>query len=384
MKEQLNKITKSQWMIASVIFNALLAGLEIFWSIFSNSTVMLADAIHSSADVLGAFLVYLAIRYSKYKSKKFPYGLNKLENIAALIGGMVVLIAGYEIVRSVFFEDKISSTDKPIETIIFMSVVIAMTMVFYYFERKAAKRLNSPGIEADAANWLGDMATNLIVIVGTTGVLFNIPYIEQIAVIVIVFFVFKSAYEILRNSILALLDASASPEIIQQIRHIISSYQEESKIQFLKVTPAGSVYYVTASIELDEKSFKSAHTLTDMISENIKENVDNIEDVIIHFEPVNKDFKRYAFLLKNDKKTPSKEFGKTFWVLLEDKNEKGEIIKQEYIYNYNRNKEKGKGIRLISLLIKKNIDFLVDENIKTDNSLTPILQEAGIKLINNI
>jgi len=373
-------MSKEQWMLASIFFNALLAGLEIFWSIYSNSTVMYADAIHSSADVLGAFLVYLAIRYSKYKSDKFPYGLNKLENIAALIGGIVVLLAGYEIVRSVFFEDKISSTDKPIETVIFMSIVIAMTMVFYYFERKAAKRLNSPGVEADAANWLGDMATNLIVIVSTLGVLFHIPYIEQIAVIVIVIFVFKSAFEIIRNSILALLDSSANPEMIQKIRAIISSYQKENKIQFLKVTPAGSVYYVTTSIELDEKSLKEAHTLADMISQDIKDKVDNIEEVIIHFEPVNKNFNRFAILLGVDKKTEAKDFGKAVWVLYIDQDKQGKIINHEFLRNPNLDSTKGRGIRLIAFLINNNIDILIKSNVKIENPLASILSEVGMEL----
>jgi cation diffusion facilitator family transporter len=380
MNKQEFTMSKAQWMVASVLFNALLAGLEIFWSIYSNSTVMYADAIHSSADVLGAFLVFLAIKYSNYKSDKFPYGLNKLENIAALIGGVVVLLAGYEIVRSVFFEDKISSTDKPIETIIFMSLVISITMVFYYFERKAAKRLNSPGVQADAANWLGDMATNFVVIIGTVGVLFQIPYIEQIAVVIIVVFVFKSAFEIIRNSILALLDASANPEMIQKIRTVISSYQKESKIQFLKVTPAGSVYYVTASIELDEKSLKEAHTLADMISQEIKDKVDNIEEVIIHFEPINKDYNRFAILLDEDKKTRTKDFGKAVWILYLDQNEEGKIINHNFLRNPNLDATKGRGIRLIAFLINKNIDVLIKSNIKIENPLASILLEVGIEL----
>lgn len=380
MDKQAPTMSKAQWMVASILFNALLAGLEIFWSIYSNSTVMKADAIHSSADVLGAFFVFLAIKYSNYKSDKFPYGLNKLENIAALVGGLVVFIAGYEIVKSAFFENKISTTDKPIETIIFMSLVIAVTFVFYYFERKAAIKLNSPGVEADAANWLGDMATNLIVVVSTIGVIYKIPYIEQIAVVIIVVFVFKSAFEILRNSILSLLDASADPQMIQKIRDVISSYNKESKIQFLKVTPAGSVYYVTASIELDEKSLKEAHLLADMISQDIKDKVDNIEEVIIHFEPIKKNFNRFAILLDEDKKTETKDFGKAVWVLFIDQDKQGKIINYQFLRNPNLDKTKGKSIRLIVFLINNNIDVLIKSNVKIENPLASILLEIGIAL----
>jgi len=261
-----------------------------------------------------------------------------------------------------------------------MSVVIAVTFVFYYFERKAAKKLNSPGVEADAANWLGDMATNLIVVVSTIGVIYKIPYIEQVAVLIIVVFVFKSAFEILRNSILSLLDASADSQLIQKIRDVISSYNKESKIQFLKVTPAGSVYYVTASIELDEKSLKEAHLLADMISQDIKDKVDNIEEVIIHFEPIKKDFKRFAILLDADKKTRTKDFGKAVWILYIDQDKKGKIINHEFLRNPNLDLTKGRGIRLMALLINKNIDVLIKSNVKIENPLASILLEVGIEL----
>ena len=102
---------KRRWMLGSIGLNSLLALAKLGWGLFSGSTVVLADAIHSLSDVLGAVLVYVAVRLAPHQSRRFPLGLHKLEDMAAVIAGLVVLFAGYEILRSVFFDGGVSAPD---------------------------------------------------------------------------------------------------------------------------------------------------------------------------------------------------------------------------------------------------------------------------------
>ena len=88
---------KSRWMMASTGLNALLSVAKIGWGIYSGSTVVIADAVHSISDVLGALLILAAIRFFRHRSLRFPYGLHKVEDMAALGGAMLVVVAAYEI-----------------------------------------------------------------------------------------------------------------------------------------------------------------------------------------------------------------------------------------------------------------------------------------------
>ncbi len=373
------RMTKERWMIASTAFNAMLAGAKMLWSVYSGSTLVVADAVHSLGDVIGAFFIYLAIRFARRRSPRFPYGMNKLEDVAALAGGIVVALAGYEIVRRVFFEQGVSPPKNPGETILFMTAILAATMVFYVFERKAARKLNSPGVEADAANWLGDMAANGVVIAGMLGLLLGLPYVQEIAVLIITLFVFHSAYAIMKHSVLSLLDASAPPEVVAAVRDALLAFPMVKAAPSLKVTPAGSVYFVTATITIDEKSLKEAHQWVDTISDKVKATVPNVEEVVIHYEPVRKGFIRHAALLNADRQTLTTEFGKAVWILLVDRDAKGRTLRKQYVKNPYASAEKGRGIRLTAFLIDQDIDRLVTpESFDTSGPPAELLTDVGV------
>ncbi len=59
------RMTKERWMIASTAFNAMPAGAKMLWSVYSGSTLVVADAVHSLGDVIGAFFIYPAIRFAR-------------------------------------------------------------------------------------------------------------------------------------------------------------------------------------------------------------------------------------------------------------------------------------------------------------------------------
>ena len=69
----------------------------------SGSVALVADAIHSATDVISSITVLAGIKISKRKSKNFPYGLYKVENFVSLLTSLFIFLAGYEIVKTVFF-----------------------------------------------------------------------------------------------------------------------------------------------------------------------------------------------------------------------------------------------------------------------------------------
>jgi cation diffusion facilitator family transporter len=87
--------------LASVAINVLVAGLKFFLGVFSGSLALLADAVHSSADVVSSASIWAGIRISRRKTKMYPFGLYKVENLVALLTAAIIFLAGYEIVHTV-------------------------------------------------------------------------------------------------------------------------------------------------------------------------------------------------------------------------------------------------------------------------------------------
>lgn len=71
--------------ILSLLVNLSLVGIKLALSSLSGSLALRADAVHSMVDVFGSTALILGIFISGRKSKSFPYGLYKVENLVAVI-----------------------------------------------------------------------------------------------------------------------------------------------------------------------------------------------------------------------------------------------------------------------------------------------------------
>jgi len=233
---------KKSWLLASTFLNAALAAAKIGWGWTMGSTLLIADGIHSASDVFGALLIYLALLFANHRSERFPTGLHKLEDIAAVLGGLGILYAGYEIIHSVFFEAGIQTPGNVWPTVGFILGLLFLQAVFYFFELKAAQRLDSPGVRADAINWLGDIGAGLIVVIGLVAHQYHIPYAQEVAVVFIVLMIFKGAFDVLKEGLLSLLDA-ADIEMYRKVRKIVMSEPDITGINRLYVRKSGSVYF---------------------------------------------------------------------------------------------------------------------------------------------
>ncbi len=374
------ELQKRRWMVASTLLNTLLAGAKLGWGILSGSTVVLADAIHSLSDVIGALLVYGAVRVAPHRSARFPLGLYKLEDMAAVMGGMGVLFAGYEILRSVFSDKGVAAPSIPVATLGFMVIVLLVQGLFYYLEKRAAQALHSPGLNSDVINWLGDLGAGLVVMAGISGHLLGVPFAQEAAVITITGLIFYSAYEVIRDGLLSLLDASTADEELEQARKYLESLPLVDRVQSLRIRRAGSALFLSATLELEPQSFSQAHRMVDEISDELKREIPRLESVTIHYEPVTSDRQRRLSLFEADRKTPASAFGRAHWLRLDEISEQGNIKSQQWFINPYREDEHGKAMKLTGWLVRNRIDEVRFEPKGTPAPLIELLAILGIQV----
>ena len=86
--------------IIAAFTTIIFAAAKAIVGFLSGSIVLLADAVHSLADSVSAFFVWLGLRIAQKKpTERFPYGFYKAENITALLISLLILFAGYEIFK---------------------------------------------------------------------------------------------------------------------------------------------------------------------------------------------------------------------------------------------------------------------------------------------
>ena len=269
---------------------ALLTLIKLVVGIASGSVAVLASAIDSVLDMFVSVFNYFAINNSeKPADKTFNYGRGKIEALASVIEGTIITVSGlfllYQAIEKAI-KGEVSQYLGISLTVMIISLIITLALVMYL--NKVARDTNSMVIKADALHYKTDVYTNIAVLVSL--VLVHFTGIELIDVIVgggISIFIIYSAYELIQEGVLVLLDRAVDEEIVKNIVEIIEVEEKVNTHHLLKTREAGSQTFVEVHLVFDcIITLMEAHRVTDRIEDKIKM-IDLKKDWIIniHMDP---------------------------------------------------------------------------------------------------
>lgn len=269
---------------------ALLTLIKLVIGIASGSVAVLASAIDSVLDMFVSIFNYFAINNSeKPADETFNYGRGKIEALASVIEGTIITVSGlfllYQAVKKAINGEASSYLGISLVVMI-ISLVITISLVLYL--SKVARDTNSMVIKADALHYKTDVYTNAAVLLSL--ILVNFTGYEIIDVIIgggIAIFIIYSAYELIQNGILVLLDRAVDEEIVNNIKEIIDNEEKVNTHHLLKTREAGHQTYVEVHLVFDCLiTLMDAHRVSDKIEDNIKLIDDKREWIInIHMDP---------------------------------------------------------------------------------------------------
>jgi cation diffusion facilitator family transporter len=364
----------------SFILNLSLTLAKYLLFLFTGSASLLAETVHSLADVLGSLLVFGGIYLAGKKSTQFPLGLYKAENLAALLSAGLILLSGYEIGRTILYPAamELQNLDVTLATLLFMTLPI---FFFSRYERQKALELNSPSLLADAENWRTDLAPLAIVIAGIAGTRFSYAYFDRIAAFVVLLLVVKAGYGIARDAIKSLLDASVDKATLEKMSQIVKGFPEVTELVSLTARNSGRYIFANIIVRLSLKKLKAAHETIDRIEQEIRHLIPFVEKVSVHYEPAARDYLRYAAMLAKSDGAISDHFGAApFVALWEKKTADGEVLSREILENSFIAMEKGKGIKLAEFLAERKIDILYSREIFSGKGPSYVFSDADIEV----
>jgi len=347
--------------LSSLGINLLVTGLKYFLGVFSGSLALLADAVHSSADMVSSASIWAGIRISRRKYKRFPYGLYKVENLVSLVTSGLIFLAGYEIGRSVLWAgQRLQAERLPLA----MAGVVAIVLIllgFSRYELKRARKLNSPSLEADAQHLGTDLFSSCVILVGLAGTYFQVQFpLDRVAALIIVVLIAWVGLRIAVDAIRVLLDASLDFNTLNTIRDLILETPQVSKVNALTGRNSGKFKFIEADLALKVRELEKAHFVANQIESRIKSRVPNVDHVLIHYEPRKKDTRVIALPVAEDRMRLSEHFGEApYFLLLTLKSEDGRLLNESWLTNPFQGVEKGKGIQVSEWLVSLGVDEVV-------------------------
>jgi cation diffusion facilitator family transporter len=347
--------------LISVAVNVVVTGAKYFLGIFSGSLALLADAVHSSADVVSSASIWAGLRISRRKSKRFPYGLYKVENLAALGTSVIILFAGYEILHTVLAGgEHIRAAHVPYA----IAGVVGIGLVLFGFSRyelKQARSLNSPSLEADAQHLTTDLFSTGLILVGLIGTYLKLTFpLDKVAALIIVVLVAWVGVRIALDAVRVLLDASLDFDTLNRIRDLIQEIPQVDKIISLTGRNSGRYKFIEADLALRVRELEKAHFLANQLEQRIKQQVPNVDHILIHYEPVAKTTRLVALPVDADREHLSEHFGEApYFLLVTLSNKDGLVLEERWVSNSFQNEEKGKGIKVSEWLVGLGVEEVV-------------------------
>ncbi len=366
---------KKKIALYSIAVNLFLSILKLVAGFISGSKALVADGIHSLADLAAAVSVYAGIVIANMKVKGFPYGLYKVENIISLVSALAIFFAGYEIARETFFEEKSYRIENIGVAVGAVVLTIVITYLFSQFERKKGEELHSPSLIADSEHIKTDMFSSIVVLAGIVGNYLGFPVVEKAAVLLIVLLIFHAGYEIFVEALKVLLDASIDRETLDRIEELLKFHPLVSEVKSITGRSSGSYKFIEAEVTVATNDLEKAHNIVHEVEALVKREIPFIEKLVIHFEPEERKAELFAVPVNGEKVCD--RFAECPEILILKQEEDG-FRTVERLKNPAVRLKFGKCIELVEFLARRGVDCIAVNNLPLGKGVIYALSAYGI------
>jgi cation diffusion facilitator family transporter len=363
----------------SLTVNIILFALNLWMATLSGSLALTAETAHNLLDLLASIAVLVGVTLSQRKSRAFPYGLYKVENVVAVVIALGTFFTGYEIARQALFSvDHIPNVLPLMLAGVTLAAVIPV--VFSQYEITLGRRINSPSLIADATEFRAHILSSAVVFAALLGQLLGWP-LDRPAALIIVVWIAYAGWKTLQDAMRVLLDASLDADTLNLVRQLVTAHPEVAQVKLLTGRNSGRYRFIEMEITLRVDSLKQAHETASDIEAQILAEIPFVERVLVHTEPEKRDFLRIAVPLTADDVSMAESIGSAVrFALCDVQLADGQLLKQEILSNPYASESKGRGMLLAEWFKKQSVNIVATPKSLPASGLLYALQASMIRL----
>lgn len=283
--------TKAGAAMLSVVSNSVLIAFKLAAGAITGSIAIITEAVHSAIDLMASVVALVSVRRADVPpDEDHPYGHEKVENLAAAIEGMLILVGAgiitFEATRRLATGSEVEKLGVGIAVI---AGSIAVNLVVSTFLGRRARALDSAALEGDAAHLRADALTSVGVLFGLVLVeVTDEPAFDAIAALVVAVAIVVSGIRIMRRSGRVLVDEAPPPAELDLIEAAIAraAVPEMAGYHKLRARRAGARRWIDLHVQFrDGTTLDRAHEAAHQLRDAIRDELGAGADVLIHVEP---------------------------------------------------------------------------------------------------
>jgi cation diffusion facilitator family transporter len=274
----------------SIVSNSILIVLKIAAGAITGSVAIVTEAVHSSIDLLASVVAYVSLRKADEPAdESHMYGHAKIENVAAAIEGMLILIGAgvilFEAVRRLATSAGVDHLGVGI-AVIGLSAVVNVGVSSYLYRQ--ARVYDSPALEGDAAHLRADAWTSVAVLVGLVLIqVTGVVELDSIVAMLVASAIVWAGIRILRRASRALVDEALPADELDVVRQAVASNRAPELVGHHKLRGrrAGSNRYIDLHLQFAPgTSLERAHQIAHEVEGEVRRRLPGAE-VLVHIEP---------------------------------------------------------------------------------------------------
>lgn len=272
-----------------IILNLLLAGFKIVVGLIFGAISVLADGLNNLSDCGSNIISLIGFKLAgKPADKDHPYGHQRMEYVASLMVGVVVITLALQLLS-----ESVSKLISPEQaafswwTIAALGVSVAVKLWLYVFNRRLGRSYNSELLCATATDSISDACATVAILIAVVVIKFTgWTFLDGAMGIVVSVVIAFAGIGIIRNTMSSLLGEAPDKQLAQDICKRVLAYNGVLGVHDLNVHNYGpSRYYASLHVEVDSRvDVMESHELIDSIERDFAENTDIM--LVIHLDPI--------------------------------------------------------------------------------------------------
>lgn len=288
MSQRVNKV--------GAFWDTILTLSKLTIGILSGSAALVAEGVHSAADLLFDLVVIVGMYIAKRApDEDHPYGHGKFEGITSMILAIILLgLAAGIVVDGI---SKAQKTDLVAPESMALWVAFGSMLIkeaLYHYTMRVGKKINSQIVIGNAWHHRADAVGSLAAFIGIGGALMGWPFLDPIAAITVALFVGKVGLDIANNSLKELTDAASAidEDVRNRITEQVQNFPQVRSAHFLKARRMGQDILVDVHVEVNHRlSVTEGHQIADKLQVNIFNEVPGVTEVLVHVDTEDDQYK---------------------------------------------------------------------------------------------
>ena len=258
----------------------------------TGSAALYSDALESIVNVAASAMAMAALRFAAIPpDASHPYGHDKAEFFAAVIEGVLIVIAALSIFRHAWetWQD-LHPIARPSEGLALNAVATILNAAWSVVLFRDGRRLRSPALLADGRHLLADVVTSVGIIIGVAlVVLTGYLALDPILAAATGVYVLWSGMVTITSSVGGLMDAAPLPAVTRRIRELVAeSAAGALEAHDLRMRHAGKLTFLEFHLVVPgTMSVAESHAICDRVEEVLRTEMQHLV-ITIHVEPEEK------------------------------------------------------------------------------------------------